>query len=423
MFSFDKIQLLIQHRRYQEAEREIRSALATDPMNAGLHMLLAICLINEANPNRLAEAKSEAQQAIGLEPDEPEFHYVLAMVLEERREYQEARKVLHGALQLDPSMAKCWARLASIDLLEGNWKDALDSAQKCLQFDPENSDARNIRTIALERLGRGSEALQSARESLREDPDDSNSQAAAGFAALNTGKYEQAQIHFREALRLDPNNEFAKTGMVSALCNRYIFFRLFYRFNVWLSRFAEKYQFMLLFAIFLLPRALGAFANAENGLGILVLVVRGLLLGIIILSWLIEPLTHLALRFNSFGKYLLSPKEIWCSNLVASYVAAAVVGVVYAFVRGPALLAFFIVGYWLICLTVTVIAFEQRTKLRTQIATVVAAAIALLPVYGLLLSYWENSLSVAVSYIRIAGIAAFVAQVLNAIDTIRNRHA
>jgi Flp pilus assembly protein TadD len=418
MFSFDKIQLLINHRRYQDAEREIRMALATEPMNANLHMLLAICLVNE--PTRLDEAKTEAQQAVGLEPDEPSFHYVLAVVLKERKEYAEARKYFRSSLSLDPTMARSWSGLAHLELLESNWQAALDTVEKCLQIDPDNTEARNFRTIALERLGRGREALNSARESLREAPDDATSHAAAGWAALNNGKHEEAQIHFREALRLNPNDEFAKSGMVSALCSRYVFFRLFYRFNVWLSRFAAKYQFLIFLAILFLPRVLGQFANTENGLGIMVLVVRGALLSIIVLTWLIEPLTHLALRFNSFGKYLLSAKEIWCSNLIASYVAASIVGLIYGFIRCPGWLPVIVPFYWLICVFVTTIAFQQPNVWRMRLVGAIAVVIALLPAYGLLSAYNAKDLTPALDYFRMAGSAAFIGQILHAIDSVRN---
>jgi len=418
MVAFEKIQVLISHRRFQEAEREIRIGLAAEPMQPDLHMLLAICLLNDST--RLDEAKAEAQQAVGLQPDEAAYHYVLAYVLTEKKEYGEARKYFKSSLGIDPSSAKSWAGLAQLELLESNWQAALDSAQKSLQLDPENTDARNYRTIALERLGRGTEALNSARESLREDPNNASSHSAAGWAALNNGKHQEAQVHFREALRLNPNDEFAKSGMVSALSSRYMAFRLFYQFNVWLSRFTGKYQFMIFLAIFFLPRILGQFANTENGLGILILVIRLGLLGLILLSWLIEPLTHLVLRFNSFGKYLLTTKEVWCSNLVGAYVAGSAVAVVYGLARGYGVLTIDVPAYWLICVFVTTIAFQQPSILRTRLVAAAAVVIALIPAYGLVSAYLSQDINEAVTYFQMAGGAAFLAQIVHTVDVVRN---
>jgi hypothetical protein len=177
---------------------------------------------------------------------------------------------------------------------------------------------------------------------------------------------------------------------------------------------------MIFLAIFFLPRILGNFANTENGLGILVLIIRLGLLGLIILSWLIEPLTHLVLRFNSFGKYLLSPKEVWCSNLVGAYVAGSAVAVVYGLARGYGWLTIFVPAYWLICVFVTTIAFQQPSILRTRLVAAAAVVIALIPAFGLVKAYLSGDINEAVRYFQNAGGAAFIAQILHTIDAVRN---
>ncbi len=75
---FERGQLLYQQSRYDLAEESFRRALADDPDFVMAHACLALCMLER---QEWKEATAEAERAIGLAPDMPFVHYVLARVL------------------------------------------------------------------------------------------------------------------------------------------------------------------------------------------------------------------------------------------------------------------------------------------------------------------------------------------------------
>ena len=66
--TLDRALLLLQQRRFDLAEQELRQVLATDPSYFPAHAWLSLTLLEM---KRYAEAETEAEQAIHLAPDHP----------------------------------------------------------------------------------------------------------------------------------------------------------------------------------------------------------------------------------------------------------------------------------------------------------------------------------------------------------------
>jgi tetratricopeptide (TPR) repeat protein len=62
-----------------------------------------------------------------------------------RSRTQEARPLLEEALRLDPKLAAAYQNLALVELLDGNRKEALESASRAIELDPKNSLTRYLR--------------------------------------------------------------------------------------------------------------------------------------------------------------------------------------------------------------------------------------------------------------------------------------
>ena len=107
-----RAQLLMQQGRHEQAEQQLRLALAEDSSDAASHAMLAICLtIREA----WEEATNEARQAIAASPDGDYPHFAMAFVLRARNRLKEAREAIQEALRLDPTDSDYHAMLASIE--------------------------------------------------------------------------------------------------------------------------------------------------------------------------------------------------------------------------------------------------------------------------------------------------------------------
>jgi Flp pilus assembly protein TadD/predicted aspartyl protease len=84
---------------FEEAEQAYRDALVLDPHLARGRHGLARSL---AGHNDLDGAETEAQTAVGLAPDEREYHHTLSMIYERMNRYADASESLNRFLQLVP---------------------------------------------------------------------------------------------------------------------------------------------------------------------------------------------------------------------------------------------------------------------------------------------------------------------------------
>ena len=67
--------LLFHHQRWDLAATELRAVLTAMPVHASAHALLALTLVHQ---DQIAEAETEAQQAIACDPQLPFAHQVMA---------------------------------------------------------------------------------------------------------------------------------------------------------------------------------------------------------------------------------------------------------------------------------------------------------------------------------------------------------
>ena len=306
---YDRAQMLINQGRFDMAEREIRQVLGENPDDGLAHCMLAICAATDES--RYEEATREAQLAVTYGPDEPYAHYVLSRVLWRRNHFAEASQAITEAIRLNPYDADYFAQAAQIKLSTRDWSASLDLAEQGLAIDPEAPDCNNIRTIALERLGRTGEALDSAAENLKNSPESSYAHSSHGWALLNSGKYLEAQNAFRESLRLDPANELAREGMIDAISSRSLLFRSVRRFHIGLSRLSRKYQFAIIIGAWLLIQMLSRLGDSVPWIRPFIPVILMAYMVFAVLTWTSDAI------FNTFLCFFKS--RVRSINRIHSY--------------------------------------------------------------------------------------------------------
>ena len=328
----ERARLLIQHNRPQQAIEQLAQLLALDPDSSEGHALMALCMTYDRD--RWHDATREAEQAIHLAPDFGLAHYALAVVLEKRNRHADALVAVREAIRLEPSQPHFSGLAASLHAQQAQWQEALDVASQGMQVDPDDESCAAMRSLALERLGRTSDAVHEADAAVARNPDSAEAHSMRGWTQLQNGNYTQAQDSFREALRLNPNYEFARSGMIQALNSNHLLFRLVFRFYSFLGRMAQGAQWAIIIGLFVGMRILRQLGNQYPNLQPYITPISVLYLGFCLLSWIANPLFNTFLRFHPFGKFLLSKKQIWSSNLVALCLVAGVAGAVLQFVRG-----------------------------------------------------------------------------------------
>lgn len=192
---------LAQVGRYEEAEKEARAGLATDPGNARLLTLLASVLrlrrdyaaalataeaavaaapqFADAHAERAEnlivmirarDAVAAATQAVQLDPGEPSGHFVLARALAAAKDYPKARLVAAHGRSLAPNSVEGLLTVADVERDAGNRDAAVAAARAALAISPGNPYGRwLIAMLDAERL-RVRRSMRALRDVARDHP-------------------------------------------------------------------------------------------------------------------------------------------------------------------------------------------------------------------------------------------------------------
>ena len=374
----DRARLLLEQQRYELAEDVLRQALAQDPDSGIVHSLLAFSL--KRDRDQLAAASLAAERGVHLAPDEPFSYYALAAVQEARNQTKQAIESIKQAISLEPLDARLYGFQAHLSIKLQRWREALEAAETGLSLDAEDSACASARVLSLERLGRVVDAVGEADRAVRNDPDSADAHAGLGWAKLRAGKYREAQQSFREALRLDPSSEFARYGMITALNSSNIVFRTFDNLMARISRMSSGMQWALMLGLFFGARILNEVAETNVWLRPYVLPITLAYLLFVMMTWIMQPLFNTLLRFHPFGRYLLSRKEIWASQLIAGAIlAGAAVGLALIAQHGGILIIAALPFLFGVFLTIPIsIAFRTSVPWATLTAAAVAVGFTLL---------------------------------------------
>ena len=131
------------------------------------HLRAAIARLTERNPN----------------PVDGEPHYNLGQTLVFLRRTDDAYDAYSKSAWNAAWRGPAFHRLAELDCVRGGWATALDHIERSLNAGADNLNARNLKTIILERLGRESEAREFLDATRALDPLDIFSQFLASGAA------------------------------------------------------------------------------------------------------------------------------------------------------------------------------------------------------------------------------------------------
>jgi len=238
--------ILLEQRRFPDAEKYFREALAADPNDALALYYLSLCL---ANQDRSKEALAAVGQAISLAPEEAAFHAFRAFILAGLKKPAEAKTAAEEAIALDPDSDYAHSALAAAFLTSSQWAKAESAARKALDLNPDNVGASNQLAHALRLQNRLQESADQAGYMLSQDPEDPQTHVTAGWIALQRGDQKVAEKHFLEALRLDASNEAAREGLKEAFRARSPLYRAYLSYCFFLQRFTEGKQWLVIIGL------------------------------------------------------------------------------------------------------------------------------------------------------------------------------
>jgi tetratricopeptide (TPR) repeat protein len=310
---FERALLLFEQNRFQQAAQILGDLLAEDALNSQGQALLALSLVRL---KQYAKATELAQQAIHHSPDHPFVHYALADVLYLCDRLKAAETALEEALRLNPVNENFYSLRAGILMAQQNWSGALDAAEAGLELNGEHSGCQHLRSLCLKQLNRLPEAAEAIEQALKQHPDDALSHANQGWLWLEQGYPDLAQRAFREALRLQPDLDWARRGMLQALKAANLIYGLFLRYALWMAKLSEGKRWLVVAMVVVGLRLLRLLAASGSAGVLIVTPLIFLYVSFVLFSWIADPLFNVVLRFNAYGRLLLSREEVTASNWI-----------------------------------------------------------------------------------------------------------
>jgi tetratricopeptide (TPR) repeat protein len=373
--------LLLQQQKYKEAENILRALFAEHPTDTQIMGLLCEVKINQ---EQYEEAMSLVNNAIGIQPDDDRLFYSRARIFLQTGNLNEAVRDLQQSIALDPFDPDYPALLALVKINHKDYEAALQLADSALELNPQHLNALNARSKALLKLDRKDESFQTIEGALREDPDNAFTHANYGWGLLEKGSNKQALHHFSEALRKEPNLEYAQSGMAEALKSRYFIYRGYLKFSFWMGNLQSKYQWGFIIGFYFLFQVVKAVSRANPTLQPFLIPVIVLLVLFALSTWLMKPLGNLFLRLNRYGRHLLTKEEKYASNLVGFFILTGIAGLLVFLLSGQ------IAGILLIVFGITMtipasVAFSSTSK--RYVLKAYAGLLAMLGLTGIVMAF------------------------------------
>lgn len=190
--------------RYQNARKILEAIRDLQIPDAVFHDLLGSAYYAIDDPKK---ASQEFQDAVRLEPADPEHYFKLGMVFLKHRTADPAIYVYETALKSRPDVPKLWFGLGLSQYLASRLNEAEQSLRKALALDPQYDAAYVVLGDLLDQSHRTADALEVFRKAMEMRPDLYLSYYYYGKLASKEGNVNSADAiaKLRKAISLNPN--------------------------------------------------------------------------------------------------------------------------------------------------------------------------------------------------------------------------
>jgi tetratricopeptide (TPR) repeat protein len=141
---------------WDNAEKEYRAILKENPNLPGIHFRLGRALLSKPNPgvDVVAEAKSEFEQELKIDPKNAGAEYVLGELARQGQDWEQAVEHFSRASKLDPQFGEAFFGLGASLVAEKQFEQAIAPLEVAVKLEPGNPDAHYSLGMAYTRAGR-----------------------------------------------------------------------------------------------------------------------------------------------------------------------------------------------------------------------------------------------------------------------------
>ena len=214
LFLRGREQMLLHTRGGNAAARVLlEGAIAINPDFSAAHACVGFIHANDyvngwtENPEgSLTEGLAIIERAIGMDEDEPQGHFALAVALVWRREHDRALAEARRCLTLAPNFAEAHLAAAHILIFSGDAAGAVAEIEAAMRLDPFYPDiALYFLAEARLSLGQFDEAIAALKQRLDRNPNTESSYALLASCYGHLGRSAEGHAAWAELMRLAPD--------------------------------------------------------------------------------------------------------------------------------------------------------------------------------------------------------------------------
>ncbi|MGB0037142.1 MAG: tetratricopeptide repeat protein [Candidatus Acidiferrales bacterium] len=192
-----------------------RKRIPQDPAAAALKKLLADAQI-AVDSKDFEAAVSDYQEYLAKKPDDATVHFLLGYAYTALQRPADAKSEYEKAISLDPKMPEAYLNLG-LTIMEADPGGAVAPLRKAVELLPDQARPKFLLGWALERSGKLDAAIEQYQAAKEIDDQDFEIRFALGRVLLTSDRPKDAETEFREAVTLQSNSATAHLGLAQSL--------------------------------------------------------------------------------------------------------------------------------------------------------------------------------------------------------------
>lgn len=163
------------------------------------------------------QAEQVLRQIIDADADAPDAWHMLAAVLYQQGQFDDAAQKATRAIQLRPHISPYWLTHGNVEMARHHYAEAQSSFRRAIAIDPDYAEAHYRMGMSYHRESRYLEAAAAYREALRGAPDVAEIHCQLAEALVSAGQFGDAMNAYQEAFKRDKQGELDRRGFLDLL--------------------------------------------------------------------------------------------------------------------------------------------------------------------------------------------------------------
>ena len=210
----DKVDVLLELRRYEAAIAELAQQIASEPENPWLRFQLARAFVGLED---YVKARTACEEAIALNPEFSWAFYLLSAIFHQLHNFDQELAMAEEAVRLDAEEAVFLTRLAHAQIQSGMPRKALKTAEAAIALDPESDETHQLIGHVSVELDLYQKAEQHFRAALQLRADDPALINDLARALMGQKKWPAAITTLHQTIQLDPAEPAFQDNLYTAI--------------------------------------------------------------------------------------------------------------------------------------------------------------------------------------------------------------